>query len=85
MSRSYRKPYVTDQQASRKPDKSRASGSVSAKRDANQAVRRANRKACLGSDKDAPASGKAYRKESCSWNIRDWSFYDPKNRKAYRK
>lgn len=47
-----------------------------AKRQANRSVR---------DSKETPANGKAYRKESCSWNIRDWSFYDPKNPKAYRK
>jgi hypothetical protein len=46
------------------------------KRQANRAVRDA---------KEAPADGGAYKKESCSWSIRDWSFYDPTNRKARRK
>lgn len=69
MSRSYRKPYLTDQQTNR-------TGRVPlAKRKANRAVRKA---------KDV-ADGKAYRKESNPWDIRDWSFYDPKNPKAHRK
>lgn len=85
MSRSYKKPFITDQQASRKPDKSRASASVNAKRSANQAVRRANKKACKEDPKAELADGKAYRKESCSWNIRDYSFHCPKDPKAKRK
>lgn len=84
MSRSYKKPYITDQ-ASRKPNKSRASRSVEAKRAANQAVRRANKKACKESEKDELADGKQYRKEYCSWNIRDYSFHCPKDPKARRK
>lgn len=45
------------------------------KRKASAAVRRA---------KDV-ASGKAYKKEFCSWNIADFKFHDPKNPKAKRK
>lgn len=70
MSRSYRKnPYFTDQQGG---------DTKLQKRAANRAVRSLPKDA-------APAKGKQYRKESCSWNIRDWSFYDPKNPKAKRK
>jgi hypothetical protein len=67
MSRSRRKPYCTDQQRNNK-------ASRTSKRAAARAVRHA---------KDAPADGKAYRKEFCSWNIRDWSFpsNDPKARR----
>lgn len=76
MSRSKKKPYHTDQQ----------NGCTKrVKRDANRAVRAANKKACKESEKDTLADGKAFRKASCSWNIRDFSFHDPKNKKAYRK
>lgn len=66
MSRSRKKPYITDQQ---KGGRSRP-----AKRQAARAVRQTE---------DTPANGRAYRKEFCSWNIRDWSFYsrDPKARR----
>lgn len=66
MSRSRKKPYVTDQQNGRtkKP-----------KRQATRKVRKAKE----------VANGSAYKKESCGWNIRDWSFCDAKNKKAYRK
>ena len=83
MSRSYRKPYWTDQQRNKKPSGG-SSRSVQAKREANKTVRRANKQACKDGAKE-PANGKAYRKESCSWNIRDWSFHDPDNWKARRK
>lgn len=62
MSRSYKKPYYTDQQ-------------TWAKRDANRSVRRAKN----------VSNGNAYKKEYCSYNIRDWSFHCPKDKKAYRK
>ena len=84
MSRSRKQPYVTDQQSSR-GSKSRASRSVQAKRDANRAVRAANKKACQEVESEEIADGKQYRKASCSWNIRDWSFYSPKTPKAHRK
>jgi hypothetical protein len=71
MSRSVRKqPYVTDQQTNR-------SGRASlAKRQANRRVRAAN-KLAERQVAEGPADGSAFRKESCSWSIRDWSFYDP--------
>lgn len=68
MSRSRKAPYFTDQQ------RSKNGRSVWSKRRANRAVR---------ASKAAPANGKAYRKFSSSWDIRDWSFYstDPKARR----
>lgn len=45
------------------------------KRIANKAVR----------NEDEVVNGKAYRKVSNSWDIRDWSFYEPKDPKARRK
>lgn len=84
MSRSRKKPYITDQQRSR-GSASAASRSVAAKREANQTVRRMNKAACQEKDSEKLADGKQYRKASCTWNIRDWSFYDPKNPKARRK
>lgn len=74
MSRSKKKPYYTDQQSG---------CTKKAKRTANRKVRAALKKAT----KDAveqPADGKAYRKVSNSWNIRDWSFRS-KEPKARRK
>jgi hypothetical protein len=79
MSRSTKKPYYTDQQSS-----GRGSAKI-AKRNANQVVRSADKKACEEDPKAETANGKAYRKESCSWDIRDWSFHSPKDKKAYRK
>ncbi|HEY5236385.1 MAG TPA: hypothetical protein VIJ14_09425 [Rhabdochlamydiaceae bacterium] len=78
MSRSTKKPYYTDQQSSGK-------GSKEAKRQANRVLRNANKKACEEESEAETADGKAYRKESCSWNIRDWSSHSPKDKKAYRK
>ena len=46
-----------------------------AKRVASRAVRDAI---------DVPSGG-AYKKYSCSWDIRDWAWYAPKDKKAYRK
>lgn len=83
MSRSTKKPFFTDQQAGRK-SASNPSRATAAKREANRAVRRANKKACEQSEKDTLADGKAYRKESESWNIRDYSFHS-KDPKAKRK
>lgn len=70
MSRSRRKPYFTDQQHS--------PYSKLNKRIASRVVRD------LPQD-EAPHSGKAYRKYSNSWDIRDWAFHAPKDKKAYRK
>jgi len=69
MSRSRKKPYFTDQQ----------NGSTKfPKRKANRAVRNKP-------EDEAPQNGKAYRKESNSWDIRDFSFRCPELKKAYRK
>jgi hypothetical protein len=46
-----------------------------AKKQANRKVRKA---------KDVP-SGASFKKESCSYDIRDWSFHAPKDKKAHRK
>jgi hypothetical protein len=70
MSRSYKKPYFTDQQNSS---------------DNKQSKRRANRAIRNMSEDEAPQNGKAYRKEYCSWNIRDYSIHSPNIKKAYRK
>lgn len=71
MSRSRRKhPYITDQQYSR-VNKQR-------KRWANKAVR----DTVLD---NTPKSGAAYKKESNSYDIRDYSFFEPDNRKARNK
>lgn len=69
MTRSRKKPYYTDQNTA-SPGRGKQ-----AKRDANKAVRKA----------DDIADGKQYRKISDSWNISDWSFHCPKDKKAYRK
>jgi hypothetical protein len=70
MARSYKQPFSTDQNRG-KPKHGKD------KRIAAKAVR------SLPED-EAPAKGSAYRKESCSWNIRDWSFPDS-SPKARRK
>lgn len=70
MSRSTKKPYITDQQSS--------PYNKSSKRRANKAIRNKD-------VTEAPAKGKQYRKESNSWDIRDFSFHSPKDKKAYRK
>jgi len=69
MSRSRRKPYYTDQQNTSTKD---------VKRSANKAIRHLKPDA-------APANGKSYRKYFNSWDIRDWAFHEPKDKKAYRK
>ena len=51
-----------------------------AKRQANQKVRRKGKV-----DPESTAPGKAYRKEFESWNISDWSFHAPTDKKASRK
>lgn len=84
MSRSYRRPYYTDQQQSRKKG-TRTSASVNAKRTANQAVRRMNKAVCQGDESQKIADGKQYRKASCTWDIRDWSSRAPNDPKARRK
>lgn len=84
MSRSYRKPYFTDQQAGRKSSSS-PSRAVFEKRRANRKIREANKQACGEKESEELKDGKSYKKKSCSWNIRDWSFRDEKNPKARRK
>ena len=69
MSRSYKKPYFTDQQNG----------------DTKRVKRRANRAIRNMRPEEAPADGKAYRKEFESWAIRDWSIHCPENKKAKRK
>lgn len=66
MSRSTKRPFITDQQRG---------CSKKAKRNATRKVRKS---------KDV-ANGSAYKKESCSWNIRDYSFFCPQIKKAHRK
>jgi hypothetical protein len=73
MARSYRQPYSTEQNQG-KPARGLA------KRAAARAVRAANKQAVRDAE-GGPANGKAYRKHSDSWKIRDWSFYDPKARR----
>lgn len=68
MSRSRRKPYVTQGYGS----KYRAHY----KKLANNAVK---------NTKEAPANGNAYKKEFNSWDICDWKFHVPNERKWYRK
>ncbi len=77
MSRSYKKPYYTDQQ--------RSTVSVKSKRMANRAVRAANKKACSGQIASELPNGMAYHKASDSWSIRDYSFHCPEDKKAHRK
>lgn len=84
MTRSRKKPVYTDQQGSR-GSKSTPSRSVGAKRAANKAVRQANKKAAKGVVENEVVSGKGYRKVSDSWDIRDWAFWSPKDKRAYRK
>lgn len=69
MSRSRKAPYITAQSTG---------CSKLPKRKANKAVRSL-------SNESTPKNGKAYKKESCSWNINDFSFYSPKIKKAFRK
>jgi hypothetical protein len=69
LSRSYKKPYYTDQQNGCTRD---------IKRIAARSIR------TIPQD-ETPQSGKSYRKVFDPWNIRDWSFHAPKDKKAYRK
>lgn len=70
MSRSRRRsPYFTDQQNG---------NTIFVKRRASRVVRDIKQE-------DAPQDGGNYKKESESWSIRDWSSYQPKNPKAWRK
>ena len=69
MSRSKRKPYITNKQ-------NRKKGVVKkAKRVANKSVRKSK----------TVANGGEYKKESCSYDISDYSFFSPKEKKAFRK
>lgn len=72
MSRSRKKPYHAD----RNPFM---------KRKANQQVRRENKKTSRELDSEDLPSGKSYKKVFNSYDIKDWSFHDPNNKKAYRK
>lgn len=78
MSRSTKKPYFTDQNSG-KPQKGFA------KRIAAKSIRNGNKKACKQDPDKEVANGKAFRKVSNSYDIRDWSFPDPKNPKSKRK
>lgn len=69
MSRSYRKPFITDQQKGK----------------TRWPKRRANRSIRDLTFDDTPQNGKAYRKESNSYDIRDFSFFAPESRKARNK
>jgi hypothetical protein len=79
MSRSRKKPYLTDQQTNGS-DRVRL-----AKRRANRRVRAADKRAVRGDVTAEVADGKAFRKESCSWDIRDFSIHAPELAKARRK
>lgn len=68
MSRSKKKPYITQRNHGHPAD-------PKDKRQASRAVRSAKE----------IASGSAYKKVSNSWDICDWKFFDPKNKKASRK
>lgn len=70
MSRSTKKPFVTDQQ--------RGTRAKSSKREANKAIRNK-------ASTEEVGKGKTYKKEYNSWNIRDYSFHMPKDPKAKRK
>lgn len=72
MSRSYRKPYYTDGQT--KSSKSRENVRVWRKRQANRAVRAAD-----------VASGGAFKRVYCSYDICDYKFHCPTDPKAKRK
>ena len=78
MSRSRKKPYITDQNSGHP-------GHGGSKRKANRKVRHENKKATLEVGSAELSSGKQYRKVSESWDIRDWSFHLPKDKKAFRK
>lgn len=69
MSRSTKKPYYTEQQ------KDKTGVVKQTKRSANRAIR----------DSETPQNGKSYRKYFNSWNISDWSFYCPEDKKVRRK
>lgn len=70
MSRSYKKPYITDQNH----------GHPKHGRDKRIAAR-AVRQAAL----EAVANGAGFRRVSNSWDIRDWSFRVPADWKGRRK
>jgi hypothetical protein len=72
VSRSTKKPFWADQV-------------TEAKRQANRTFRRADKRACQEDPRAEVKSGKAYRKVTNSYDIRDYSFPDPKNPKARRK
>jgi hypothetical protein len=79
MSRSKKKPYITDQQ-------NNGSNRVRlAKRRAARKVRAEQKKEVRGDEGAELANGKAYRKASCSWDIRDYASHCPDVKKAWRK
>lgn len=84
MSRSTKKPIYTDQQQGRK-SASAPSSSTFQKRKANRKIRAANKKVIEGVETEEVSAGSAFRKFYESWNIRDWTFWSPKDKKAYRK
>lgn len=69
MSRSRRKPFITDQQGGK----------------TKFIKRRASRQVRITSIDESPSDGSNYKKEFESYNIRDYSFHSPTNKKAYRK
>lgn len=75
MSRSTKKPYFT-QTKPRSPK--------TPKQIANQKVNARVTRAIEDESLDI-ADGNAYRKVENPYNIRDWSFHAPKDKKAYRK
>lgn len=83
MSRSRRKPYAVDGMTSR-GGSGTPSRKALAKRDANRAVRQANKKA-IRDESEELADGSAFKRASCSWNIADFKFYSPKTPKMWRK
>jgi hypothetical protein len=77
MSRSKKQPFITDQNAG-KPQHGLS------KRKANRKVRHKN-KISAADESEQIHSGKEYRKVSETYDIRDWSSFNPKDKKAYRK
>lgn len=76
MSRSIKKPYITDQSCGPHYGKD--------KRPASRKVRAMMKKALMDDAYDIK-DGKTYTRVYDSWKIRDWSFHNPKDKKAYRK
>lgn len=76
MTRSTKKPYHTQGYKSR-GSSSKPSSRASSKRAANRAVRALP----LGQE----PSGGSYKRHYNPWDICDWKFYSPKDKKAHRK